>query len=85
MRARPVPIVGSTKTAFSLGVGWGGVETARLASTQWRVAPGPKHPLVSAPADPRLLGLLGTGHLGSSAGTREGTRAAAEPGTPGRG
>lgn len=82
VRAWPVPILGNTKTAFSLWVGRGDLETVRLAGTQWLVAPGPKHPLVSACADPRPPGLLGTGHRGSSAGTQEGTRAAAEPGPP---
>lgn len=54
MRAWPVPVLGNTKAAFSLWVGEvrGGLETVRLASAQWPVAPRPKHPLVPARADP---------------------------------
>lgn len=56
------------------------METVRLASAQWPVAPGPKHPLVLACADPRPLGPPGTRHQVSSAGSWWGKRAAAEPG-----
>lgn len=58
------------------------METVRLASAQWPVAPGPNHPLVPACADPRPIGPLGNRLPVSSTGTQWGKRAA---GFPGRG
>lgn len=60
-----------TQRQLSLS-GWGGgdSETVRLASAHWPVAPGPKHPLVPAYADPRPLGPLRTRHQGSSTGAQ---------------
>ena len=56
MRAWPVPVLGNTKAAFSLWVGWGW--GAGLASAQWPVAARPEHPLAPACADPRPVGPL---------------------------